>query len=242
MVPVVPQLEEFKERFGIEGVSTGYGLTEGSTILRTPAGAARPGHCGWPRPDFEIRLVDEHDQEVKDGEAGELCVRTKEPWMVMDGYHNMPEATVTAWRNQWLHTGDGLRRDLEGDGQYIFIDRMKDAVRRRGENVSSFEVEKEINEHPAVLESAVVAVASDATEDEIRACVVLRPGQKVEAEELLVFLDGRLPDFMVPRFVDFLGEMPKTPTEKIRKAALRESGISTTTYDREVTRPSRKKK
>ena len=241
MVPVVPQLEEFKERFGIPGIATGYGLTEGSTIMRTPEGKARPGHCGWPRPDFEIRLVDEHDQEVKDGEAGELCVRTKEPWMVMDGYHNMPEATVSAWRNQWLHTGDGLRRDLEGDGQYIFIDRMKDAVRRRGENVSSFEVEKEINEHPAVLESAVVAFPSDATEDEIRACVVLRAGQKVEAEELLVFLDARLPDFMVPRYVDFLVEMPKTPTEKIRKAALREQGISPTTYDREVTRPRKKK-
>jgi crotonobetaine/carnitine-CoA ligase len=233
MIPVIAQLEAFKERFGIEAVGTGYGLTEGSTILRAPMGCAEPGLAGWLRPDFEARLVDENDIEVPEGEVGELVVRTRDPWSVMDGYHAMPEATVKAWRNQWLHTGDAFRRDATG--RWYFLDRLKDAVRRRGENVSSFEVESEINEHPAVLESAVIAVPSDASEDEIKACVVLRPGQAVSAPELLDFLDKRLPYFMVPRYVEFLERLPKTPTEKVQKQALRERGITPETYDRPPT-------
>ena len=230
MSPVIAQLADFQRRFGVTDVSTGYGLTEGSTITCAPAGLAKPGRCGFGRPDFDLKLVDEHDIEVADGQVGEMVVRSKDPWMVMDGYHDMPQATVSVWRNQWLHTGDAMRR--ETDGQYVFVDRMKDAVRRRGENVSSFEVEKEINEHPAVLESAVIAVASDATEDEIKACVVLRPAHRLDAETLLAFLDQRLPQFMVPRYVEFIAQMPKTPTEKIRKQALRDLGVTSTTYDR----------
>ncbi len=230
MVPVMAQIDEFKARFGIEAVCTAYGLTEGSTVLRAPVGRAEPGKVGWPRPDFEVRLVDSHDRPVADGEMGELVIRTNEPWMVMDGYHDMPQATVDAWRNQWLHTGDAFRR--EADGQFVFLDRIKDAMRRRGENVSSFEVETEINEHPAVLECAVIAVASDASEDEIKACVVLREGQGVGAAALLAFLDDRLPYFMVPRYVEFMSELPKTPTAKIRKQQLREAGINALTYDR----------
>ncbi len=239
MSPVIAQLDEFKARFGITDVCTGYGLTEGSTPISAPTGYATPGRCGWVRPDFEVKLVDENDIEVPDGQSGELIVRSKEPWMLMDGYHGMPEATVKLWRNQWLHTGDALRR--EPDGQYVFIDRMKDAVRRRGENVSSFEVEKEINEHPAVLESAVIAVTSDATEDEIKACVVLRPGKAVTHEALLEFLDQRLPYFMVPRYVEFIDAMPKTPTEKIRKQALRDLGVTPATYDREAAGPRKRR-
>ena len=230
MSPVIAKLSDFQRRFGVTHVSTGYGLTEASTITCAPAGEAKPGRCGFGRPDFELKLVDEHDIEVADGQVGEMVVRSKDPWMVMDGYHEMPQATVAAWRNQWLHTGDAMRR--EPDGQYVFVDRMKDAVRRRGENVSSFEVEKEINDHPAVLESAVIAVASDATEDEIKACVVLRPEHRLDAEALLVFLEKRLPGFMVPRYVEFMAQMPKTPTEKIRKQALRDLGVTPTTYDR----------
>jgi crotonobetaine/carnitine-CoA ligase len=231
IVPVIAQLADFQERFGITEVASGFGMTEASTIMSAPRGTVVPGRCGWPREDFEVQLVDEHDLEVPAGQVGELVVRAREPWSLMDGYHGMPAATVSAWRNQWLHTGDAMRR--ESDGQYVFVDRMKDAVRRRGENVSSFEVEKEINAHPAVLESAVVAVASDATEDEIRACVVLREGQAVSAEGLLAFLDERLPRFMVPRYVDFLDALPKTPTEKVQKKVLRDRGLSPTTYDRD---------
>ena len=230
MVPVVPQLEAFQARFGIETVATAYGLTEGSTALIAPQGRARPGAVGVPRPDFDVRLVDEHDMPVPRGRVGELLIRPHEPWSVMDGYHDMPEATVSAWRNQWLHTGDAFR--IDEDGQYVFVDRMKDAMRRRGENVSSFEVEREIMEHPAVLEAAVVGVPSDATEDDILACVALRPGQSVTADALLDFLEARLPYFMVPRYVDFLPELPKTPTAKIRKQALRERGVTATCHDR----------
>lgn len=230
MVPVMAQIDEFRRRFGIEAICTAYGLTEGSTVLRAPIGQAEPGKVGWPRPDFDVRLVDAHDRPVPDGELGELVIRTREPWMVMDGYHDMSEATVAAWRNQWLHTGDAFRR--EPDGQFVFLDRIKDAMRRRGENVSSFEVEKEINEHPAVLECAVIAVASDASEDEIKACVVLRDGAATDPAELLLFLDDRLPYFMVPRYVEFLLELPKTPTAKIRKQVLRDAGVNAATYDR----------
>jgi crotonobetaine/carnitine-CoA ligase len=230
MVPVIPQLHEFIRRFGIESVGTAYGLTEGSTALIAPTGQARPGAVGMPRPDFEVRLVDGHDIEVPAGQVGELVIRARDPWSVMDGYHDMPEATVSAWRNQWLHTGDALR--IEPDGQYVFVDRMKDAMRRRGENVSSFEVEKEIMEHPAVLEAAVVAVPSDATEDDILACVVLRPGMALAPDALLDFLEARLPYFMVPRYVDVMDELPKTPTAKIRKQALRERGVTPTCHDR----------
>lgn len=240
MVPVMAQIDEFKTRFGIEAICTAYGLTEGSTVLRAPVGRAEPGKVGWPRPDFEVRLVDANDLPVPDGELGELVIRTQEPWMVMDGYHEMPEATVAAWRNQWLHTGDAFRRDP--DGQFVFLDRIKDAMRRRGENVSSFEVEKEINEHPAVLECAVIAVASDASEDEIKACVVLRDGVVVAPAHLLAFLDDRLPYFMVPRYVEFLIELPKTPTAKIRKQQLRDRGLTPDTYDRTTDPVARKRK
>lgn len=237
MVPVMAQLEEFKARFGIEAVATGYGLTEGSTIVRAPLGHAEPGLAGWLRPDFEARIVDPHDQELPSGETGELIVRTREPWSVMDGYHDMPEATVQAWRNQWLHTGDAFRRD--DAGRWYFVDRLKDAMRRRGENVSSFEVESEINEHPAVLESAVIAVPSDSTEDEIMACVVLKPGQSSTADALLAFLDARLPYFMVPRYLEFFDALPKTPTEKIQKQVLRTRGVTPATHDRGSGRPVR---
>ena len=230
MVPVMAQLEAFKARFGITAVATGYGLTEGSTIIRAPVGHAEPGPAGWLRPDFEARLVDEHDIEVATGDVGELVVRSREPWSVMDGYHQMPEATVAAWRNQWLHTGDAFRCDASG--RWTFIDRLKDAVRRRGENVSSFEVESEINAHPAVLESAVIAVPSEHSEDEIMACVVLRPGQALSAATLLDFLDPRMPYFMVPRYLEFFDQLPKTPTEKIQKQLLRTRGLTLATHDR----------
>jgi crotonobetaine/carnitine-CoA ligase len=240
MVPVAPQLEEFKRRFGVDSVGTAYGLTEGSTVLIAPTGQAKPGTVGVPRGDFEVRLVDEHDVETPKGRVGELVIRTREPWSVMDGYHDMPEATVKAWRNQWLHTGDAFR--VDEDGQYVFVDRMKDAMRRRGENVSSFEVEREIMEHPAVLEAAVVAVPSAATEDDILACVVLRDGSALGAEELLSFLDARLPYFMVPRYIEFMGELPKTPTAKIRKQALRERGVTAASFDRPPKAPPKRAK
>jgi crotonobetaine/carnitine-CoA ligase len=232
MVPVMPELDNFMHRFGVTAVGTGFGSTEGSSISRARPGTATPGGAGWLRSDFEARIVDEHDLDVPPGVAGEIIIRARDPWSIMDGYHDMPEATVAAWRNLWFHTGDTVRQ--EPSGQYVFVDRLKDAMRRRGENVSSFEVEREILEHPGVLECAVIAVPSDASEDEIKACVVCKPGQKLDGVALLEFLLPRLPDFMLPRYIEFMDALPKTPTEKIRKADLRASGLNPQTWDRET--------
>ncbi len=229
MVPVIPALDDFKKRFGMHTVSTAYGSTEASAVILSPVGGAEPGKVGWLRPDFEARLVDDHDMDVPQGTAGELIVRAREPWLIMDGYHDMPQATVDAWRNLWFHTGDQMVQDARG--MYTFVDRVKDAIRRRGENVSSFEVEREIGAHPAVRECAVVAVRSDATEDDIKACIVLDTGARLTGEELVAFLKPRLPYFMIPRYVQFLPELPKTPTEKIRKQPLRDLAVTSETWD-----------
>jgi crotonobetaine/carnitine-CoA ligase len=230
MIPVIPEVADFKARFGVE-VATAYGLTEGSSPIVSRYGEAVPGFCGRPRAEYEVRIVDEHDQDVPVGATGEAVIRPQQPWFTMDGYHDMPSATVAAWRNLWLHTGDAMSCDA--NGLYRFVDRRKDAIRRRGENVSSFEVEAEINRHPAVLESAVVAVPSEHTEDEIMAVIVLKPNETVDPADLTRFLIDRLPYFMVPRYLQFVAELAKTPTQKIQKEALRASGVNESTWDRE---------
>lgn len=231
MVPTIPELVEFGQRFGV-AVGSAYGLTEGSTPIVAPYGRATPGGCGVVRAGFEVRLVDEHDREVPVGSAGEAAVRADAPWQTMLGYHERSEETIRAMRNQWLHTGDILARDQAG--VFTFLDRDKDAIRRRGENVSSFEVESAINRYPAVLESAVVAVPSSHTEDEIKAVITCKPGQTVSFADLTVHLADRLPYFMVPRYLEIVDALPKTPTEKIRKGTLREQGITAATWDRET--------
>ena len=148
----------------------------------------------------------------------------------MEGYWNHPEWTVTAWRNLWLHTGDMLMRDESGN--LYFVDRVKDAIRRRGENISSMEVEQEINTHPAVLECAVIPIASEETEQEVKAVIVTRPNEQPAPEALIAFLAERLPYFMVPRYLEFASELPKTPTGKIQKYSLRELGMTPATWDR----------
>lgn len=234
MVPVIAELDRFKRRFGIPTVSTGYGSTEASLVILSPMGGAEPGKIGWPRPDFEVRLVDANDAEVPRGVAGELVVRSREPWAMMAGYHGMPEATADAWRNLWFHTGDMMRQDPRG--MFAFVDRTKDALRRRGENISSFEVEREIYAHPSVKECAVVAAPSDATEDDILACVVPVEGATLNVTELHAFLQARMPRFMVPRYIRLMDSLPKTPTEKIRKQQLRAEGPVPGTYDAEIRR------
>ena len=166
-----------------------------------------------------------------------LCavVRTDAPWSMSHGYYKNPEATAAAWRNGWFHTGDAFHLNAAGD--YTFVDRIKDAIRRRGENVSSFEVEKEICAFPPVKEAAVIAVRSELTEDEVMAVVAPVPGQSIDPLGLTRFLKDRLPYFMVPRYVRVVPELPKTPTEKIQKTELRREGITPDTWDRE-TEPS----
>ena len=234
MAPAVPDLDGFKKRFGVR-VCTCYSMTELSGPIASQgwdvanwksSGKLSPG---WPW--FEVRVVDEHDYEVGPGVLGELIVRTKAPWTLNAGYFGMPEETAAAWRNGWFHTGDGFTYDE--DGEYYFVDRLKDTIRRRGENVSSFEVETIVNEHPAVLESAAVAVPSADSEDEIKVSVVARPGADIDPRELVLFLCERMPRYMVPRSIEVAGDLPKTVgTMRTQKVALRNAGITASTWDR----------
>jgi carnitine-CoA ligase len=178
------------------------------------------------------RVVDPHDIEVRPGEVGELILRTDSPWAMSHGYYGDPLATARAWRNGWFHTGDAFRQDE--DGNFFFIDRMKDAIRRRGENISSFEVEAAIGGHPDVREVAVVGVPSEFGEDEVLAVVAPVEGRSIDPAELLEYLLPRLAHFMVPRFVRVLAELPKTPTQKIQKHLLRADGIVDGAWDREA--------
>jgi carnitine-CoA ligase len=228
-------LAGFMERFGVEAFVDAFGLTETCAPIISPYGEIRPpGAAGLLASDwFEARLVDpDTDEEVPVGTVGELVLRYKVPWTCSMGYYGMPEKTVEVWRNLWFHTGDALRRD--DVGWYYFVDRYKDALRRRGENISSYEVEQVILAHSAVLECAVIGVAADveAGEDEVMAAVVVEPGQQVGAPELWDWCAGKVPAFAIPRFVRFVDALPKTPSEKVRKAALREDGITADTHDR----------
>ena len=181
---------------------------------------------------MEARLVDANDCEVPDGAAGELILRADTPWTMSHGYHRDPEATARSWRNGWFHTGDAFRRDAEGN--YYFVDRVKDAIRRRGENISSFEVEAEILAHPAVMEAAVIGVPSAFGEEDVLAVVVPKLNSRIEPAVIVEFLAGRLPHFMVPRYVRVVRELPKTPTLKVQKHALRAIGVTGATWDRET--------
>jgi carnitine-CoA ligase len=226
-------VDGFKERYGIEAFTEVFGLTETSAPILSPYGEDRPaGAAGLQAADwFDVRLVDpETDREVPVGEVGELVVRPRHPWTCSMGYFGMPEKTAEAWRNLWFHTGDALRKDA--DGWYYFVDRYKDALRRRGENISSYEVEQGLLSHPAVLEVAVIGVAaeSEAGEDEVMAYVVA--SAPVEAADLWAWCDGRVPGFAIPRYIRIVDALPKTPSEKVQKAQLRDLGITPDTQDR----------
>jgi crotonobetaine/carnitine-CoA ligase len=227
-------LAGFMQRFGVESFVDAFGLTETCAPIISPYAEIRPpGAAGLLASDwFEARLVDpETDEEVPVGAVGELVVRYKVPWTCSLGYYGMPEKTAEAWRNLWFHTGDALRRD--DDGWYYFVDRYKDALRRRGENISSYEVEQVILAHPAVVECAVIGVAAgvEAGEDEVMA-IVVTDGATVTAAELWSFCEGKIPAFAIPRFVRFVDALPKTPSEKVRKAVLRDDGVTHDTHDR----------
>src|SRR5438552_6406684 len=232
-------LQDFKQRYGIEAFVEVFGLTETSAPILSPYAEDRPaGAAGLQVDDwFDIRLVDpETDQEVPVGHIGELVVRPKQPWTCSLGYYGMPERTVEAWRNLWFHTGDALRRD--GAGWYYFVDRYKDALRRRGENISSYEVEQVLLGHPAVLECAVIGVRADieAGEDEVMAVVVA--DGRTEPDALWTWCEARMPAFAIPRFLRFVDVLPKTPSEKVRKSVLRDDGVTSETFDRTVAMPA----
>ncbi|MFN3349908.1 ATP-dependent acyl-CoA ligase [Pseudorhodoplanes sp.] len=233
LAPGVPaHLHElFTERTGIYLLDA-YGATESNATIGTTIETRRPGWMGKLFDGFQARVADEDDNEVPDGTPGELLLRADEPFAMATGYIGMPDKTVEAWRNLWLHTGDRVVRDA--DGYYKFIDRMKDSIRRRGENISSFEVEKVIMSHPAVEVAAVFPVPSDLAEDEVMATVVVKEGAALDGAELIRFCEGRLSYFAIPRFVDFVSELPRTESGKVQKFKLREQGRSAATWDREA--------
>ncbi|MFG6586958.1 AMP-binding protein [Sulfitobacter sp. MOLA879] len=231
MVPLASNAERFSKRFGVD-VHTIFNMTEISSPIVSGPNPGIRGTCGQARSGVDIRLVDDNDCEVPLGEVGEMLVRTDRPWGMNSGYYKNPEATAKAWRNGWFHTGDAFRQDAEGN--FFFVDRMKDAIRRRGENISSFEVEADVCAHSAVREAAAVAVSSDLGEDDVLVCVAPVEGQTIDPAELIAFLTERMAYFMVPRYVRILPDLPKTPSAKVLKHELRAEAITPDTWDREA--------
>ncbi|MDO9526997.1 MAG: AMP-binding protein [Gemmobacter sp.] len=232
MVPLAANSQSFASRFGVD-VYAIFNMTEISTPLVTDPNPTVRGTCGKPRKGVDVRLVDANDCEVPRGSAGEMIIRTDRPWGMNSGYHRNPVATAQAWRNGWFHTGDAFICD--DDGNYFFVDRIKDAIRRRGENISSFEVEAEVCTHPDIAEAAAVAVPSDLGEDDVLICVAPVAGRTIDPGALLEFLRPRLSYFMVPRYVRVVRDgLPKTPSSKVLKHELRAEGITADTWDREA--------
>jgi crotonobetaine/carnitine-CoA ligase len=233
LAPATPATlhEPFRERFGVLLIE-GYGSTETNCTIGAAADHQRPGWMGVELADYEVDVVDENDETVAPGEAGELVLRPRHPFSFATGYFANEEATIDAWRNFWFHSGDRVLRD--SDGWVRFVDRTKDAIRRRGENISSYEVEAALASHPQVAGVAVFAVPSEMAEDEVMATVVPKPGERIEPEELIRHCEGRLAYFAIPRFLDLVEELPTTENGKVRKAVLRERAVTAATWDREA--------
>ena len=232
MAPLGSSYQQFSERFGVR-ICTVYNSTEGGVAIRSgwnPTDSRTVGRLRDGYPGFEVRLVDSNDYEVPDGTVGECVVRSAVPWVMNAGYLNNDAATAGAWRNGWFHTGDALMRTPDGD--YIFVDRLKDAIRRRGENISSFEVEADVLRNAEVVECAAVAVPAGPAEDEVMLFAVTRQGSTITPRELYEDLRSRMARFMVPRYIEFVDALPKTQaTLRVIKADLRSRGVGPDTWD-----------
>ena len=231
MVPLAGDIAAFSKRFGCE-VYTIFNMTEISTPIISEPNPLVRGTCGKQRAGVDVRLVDDHDCEVPIGTVGEMLVRTDRPWGMNSGYYKNPSATAAAWRNGWFHTGDAFRKDAEG--YYYFVDRIKDAIRRRGENISSFEVEADVLAHPAVREVAAIGVPNEMSEEDVLVVVAPVDGHLIDPAALLDFLRPHMAHFMIPRYVRVLPELPKTATSKVMKHELRQQGVTADTWDREA--------
>ena len=221
---------DFEKRFDLTIVE-GYGLTEsGGISLCNPSDQIKVGSIGRPLSFCEVDIFDNNDQPLPLGETGEIVIRQRIPHSMFLGYYNQQDKTKEAWRSGWFHTGD--RGYMDPDEYFYFVDRIKDCIRRRGENISSFDIEKIINSHPAVLESAAIAVPSELGEDEIKVFVALGEKQGLSPEDLLAFCEERMAYFMVPRYVQFIDVLPKTDTQRVKKYELRKLGIGDA-WDRE---------
>lgn len=227
--------EAFKKRFDVDYVWQGFGQSEVMPwTITSKGGTYKPASAGLPRPDLEVRALDENDVEVPVGEVGEICVRPRKPNVMFGGYYGQPEATLKAFRNLWYHSGDLGRFDE--DGELYFVDRKADFMRYKGRNISSFELEALVARHPDVAEVAAHGVVSSELEheDEVKICVVLRGDSTLPPDELARFINDNAPYFFVPRYIEYLQELPHTPTGKVQKFLLRERGVTPGTWDREA--------
>ncbi len=233
--PMPPDIDRiWRERFGCATFSGGFGLTEASLLAALPPGVEnKPGAAGQLNQiEFVVALLDDDDLPVAVGEVGEICARPRHPDLMFAGYWNRAADTVAAWRNLWFHTGDLGRVD---DEEFLyFVDRKKDAMRRRGENISSFEMEKTLYGHPALADVAVHAVASDIGEDDVKVTAVRKDGAELGEEDLCRWLAERVPYFAIPRYIEFRDDLPRNPTGKVLKFELRQEGVTATTWDREA--------
>lgn len=229
-VPLPPAIhDQFMARFGVDLHSNVYGQTESFPITLSSPSESKPGSIGRAAPLAEVAVVDDDDNPLPPGEVGEIVVRPRVPSGIYSGYWRQPEFTINTWRNLWHHTGDSGKRD--SDGYFYFVDRKQDALRRRGENISSIEVETALMKHPMITHAAVVAVPSTMTEDEMLACIVPAEEADLEPEELFQFFKKELPYFVVPRFVRIISSLPMTPTLKVQKHILRAEGVTSETWD-----------
>jgi crotonobetaine/carnitine-CoA ligase len=233
-VPMPSFAGQFEERFGLRLVSC-YGLTDcGMPTTFTPTDPLEKlGSAGQPRPGWQIKVVDADDFELPPGQTGEILMRCERPWATSSGYYNNPEATAAAWRNGWFHTGDAGR--IDEDGYLWFVDRKKDSIRRRGENISAFEVEQALVAHPAVSEAAAFAVKSELGEDEVAVALILRADMRPTEADIIEHCRLKLPYFMVPRYLRFADDLPRNLSNKVQKFKLREEceGRRELLWDRE---------
>lgn len=219
---------DFEARFGVK-VIEGYGMTEINVVLLNSMSRSVPGSIGRADCGFQVEIHDEQDAEVPVGSSGEIVVRPTKPYTMQLLYYGMPELTVESTRNLWFHTGDLGYRNEEGD--FFFLDRSKDSIRRLGENISSMELEAIVNKHPAVLETAAVAIPSESGEDEVKLVVVLKTGADVGYAELLDYCNRHMARFMVPRFLEFRNELPRNATGRTEKYRLKKEGLRGDTWD-----------
>jgi crotonobetaine/carnitine-CoA ligase len=221
--------EEFERRFAVQ-IIEGYAAVDGGGFMTINFGQSPKGSIGTPMNP--IRIIDDEGDDVPVGSPGELLFQVDDPEARRVEYYKNPDASDSRIRDGWFHTGDLVTAD-EGNNLY-FVDRKTDSLRRRGENISSWEVEREINRHDAVLESAVFGVPSELGEDDVMAVVVPKDGRELSPEELITHCEGLMAGFMVPRYVEIRDSLPKTETHRVQKAQLKSAGVGPATWDREA--------
>lgn len=219
---------EFEDRFGVH-ITEAFAMTETSHILCTPYPERKWGSTGRVHPDWEVRLVDPDGFPVPVNQPGELVARPRKPYIMMEEYLNKPAATLEAFRGLWFRTGDILREDEEGN--FYFIDRKKDRIRRRGENISSADVEASVLAHPEIAECVAIPFPANDGEDEVRVVAVLKPGSDLKPADLSKWLEPRMPKFMRPRFLEFVASLPRTGTDKVEKTKFISQGLGPTAWD-----------